>query len=192
MNLNEIDEFPLCKQKKIKGNRRLAREKAMQIIVAAEISDIDWAEMFNHIFFRDFNFGDDEEKIEKLLKPHEVLEIESDTPIEWKQDQLDFARLLIYETEKNREELDRMIDEFAKNWELERIAIIDRVLMLMAATELLKFKEIPAKVSINEAIEIAKMYSTDNSGHFINGVLDAMLADLKAKDKIKKSGRGLL
>lgn len=192
MNPNSIDEFPLSKNKKIKGTRRLAREKAMQVIVAAEISDIDWAEMFNHIFFRDFNFGDDEEKIEKLLKPAEVLEMESDTPIEWKQDQLDFARLLIYETNENRDELDRMIDEFAKNWELERIAIIDRALMQMAATELLKFKEIPAKVSINEAIEIAKLYSTDNSGHFINGVLDAMLADLKAKDKIKKSGRGLL
>jgi N utilization substance protein B len=62
----------------------------------------------------------------------------------------------------------------------------------MALAELLYFEEIPTKVSINEAIEIAKEYSTRKSGSFVNGILDAALEQLKSEDKIKKTGRGLI
>jgi len=71
-------------------------------------------------------------------------------------------------------------------------ALIDRILLRMGITELLFFPEIPPKVSINEVIEIAKEYSTSNSGKFINGILDAILSDLKLNSNLNKSGRGLI
>jgi N utilization substance protein B len=85
-----------------------------------------------------------------------------------------------------------MIREKVNNWEMERIALIDRILLRIAIAELLYFPDIPPKVSINEAIEIAKEYSTAKSGKFINGVLDAILTDLKQSGKLNKSGRGLI
>jgi N utilization substance protein B len=85
-----------------------------------------------------------------------------------------------------------MISDKTKNWEIERIAFLDVLLMKMAITEILNISNVPVKVTLNEYIEIAKQYSTPKSKIFINGILDKILADLKAKDKIKKTGRGLL
>ena len=78
------------------------------------------------------------------------------------------------------------------NWDLSRIALIDRILLRMGICEILFFPDIPPKVSINESIEIAKDYSTSSSGKFINGILDAILDDLKKDGKLNKKGRGLL
>ena len=85
-----------------------------------------------------------------------------------------------------------MILEKVVNWELERMALIDKIVLRMGVTELLYFPEIPPKVSINEAIDISKDYCTRNSGKFVNGILDAILDDLKKEEKLNKSGRGLL
>ena len=93
---------------------------------------------------------------------------------------------------KNEELLDKMILEKVVNWELERMALIDKIVLRMGVTELLYFPEIPPKVSINEAIDISKDYCTRNSGKFVNGILDAILDDLKKEEKLNKSGRGLL
>jgi len=92
----------------------------------------------------------------------------------------------------HRDELDELIKGKVDNWEIERIALIDRILLRMGIAELLYFEDIPPKVSINEVIEMAKEYSTSNSGKFLNGILDAILSDLKSAGKIKKTGRGLL
>lgn len=89
-------------------------------------------------------------------------------------------------------EFDQIIAERAQNWELERIAILDVILIKMALTEFIDFPSIPVKVTINEYIEISKEYSTPRSRQFINGLLDKIAVDFKAQDKIKKSGRGLL
>lgn len=186
------DGFPLSKQSKVKGSRRLAREKVLQVLCAYFICESSLDSLFQHVFFRKFNFGDnEEEKSTKLLKPEEIYELDADVPIIWKDDEIEFGRNLIHHTIENLEEIDKMIIKFAQNWELERIALIDHTLMQMATTELIKFPEIPPKVSINEALDIAKKYSTHKSRIFINGVLDSILNKLKKEGTINKTGRGL-
>ncbi len=186
------DSFPLSKNNSIKGTRRLAREKVLQTLVMRDVSGEYWDEFFDYIFERIFNFGDEEAKFDKLLTPEEIIEIEADIPIEWKDDDKDFARDLILAVLSHRKEIDEYIVKVAENWKLERIAILDKILIEMAVAEMLHFANIPTKVSINEAIEIAKAYSTDKSGKFINGVLDNILSLLEKEKKIKKSGRGLM
>ncbi|MDN3549128.1 transcription antitermination factor NusB [Mucilaginibacter aquaedulcis] len=79
-----------------------------------------------------------------------------------------------------------------QNWEPERIAMMDTLLMKMAISEFINFTSIPVKVTINEYLEISKEFSTPKSNSFINGILDKILIDLKAEQKIKKIGRGLI
>ena len=104
----------------------------------------------------------------------------------------DFANNLIDRTLKHTNELDEMIKERVSNWEINRIALIDRILIRIGICELLYFPDIPPKVSINESIEIAKEYSTAGSAKFINGILDAILSREKRSGKLKKEGRGLV
>jgi len=85
-----------------------------------------------------------------------------------------------------------MIDEKARNWELERIALMDIILIKMALAELLEFPSIPVKVTLNEYIDISKYYSSAKSKVFINGILDKLIVDLKERKMIKKTGRGLM
>ncbi len=104
----------------------------------------------------------------------------------------DFVKTLfrksLVEFEENRE----LIHKFTKNWELERIAYMDILLMSLAISEIKNFPSIPVKVSMNEYIEIAKYYSTEKSSVFINGVLDKIIAHLRKEEKITKEGRGLI
>ncbi len=79
-----------------------------------------------------------------------------------------------------------------KNWDVDRIAMVDILLMKMALTELLHFKSVPVKVTLNEYIELSKWYSTPKSKVFLNGVLDKLVIELKEKGEMKKIGRGLL
>ncbi|ROL59849.1 transcription antitermination factor NusB [Bacteroidetes/Chlorobi group bacterium ChocPot_Mid] len=193
IKVEEINEqFTLSKKKTISGSRRLAREKVLQILMSTDTSEISWQENFSHIFFRKFNFGDNEEKSEKILTEDEVTELESDIPIIWDDEEIEFARSLIKLTLDNREKINNLIQQHTANWHLDRIAKIDILLMQIAITEILHFEEIPTKVSINEAIDIAKKYSTPKSGNFINGILDSIFVDLKNENLIKKSGRGLI
>ncbi len=104
----------------------------------------------------------------------------------------DFAERLFRTTLDVIDEADDVIRAHATNWDLHRITAIDRALLRMATAELLEFEEIPPKVSIDEAIEIAKSYSTTDSGPFVNGVLDAVLMDLHREGRLEKSGRGLI
>ncbi|MEA3476930.1 MAG: transcription antitermination factor NusB, partial [Bacteroidota bacterium] len=85
-----------------------------------------------------------------------------------------------------------LIAEKAKNWELDRIALMDILLINMALAEFIEFPSIPIKVTLNEYIEISKYYSSAKSKVFINGILDKLMADLKSDNKINKMGRGLL
>ena len=103
-----------------------------------------------------------------------------------------FAERLFLRTLDHQDEADELISRHADNWDISRIALIDRILLRLAVTEFLAFEDIPPKVSINEAIDIAKRYSTENSGKFINGVLDAIVLELQQQDRLKKSGRGLV
>lgn len=101
-------------------------------------------------------------------------------------DDSDFATKLFSESVMNLEKNKALIDRHAKNWEVERVALMDVVIMAVALAEIEKFPEIPLKVSLNEYIEMAKSYSTVKSGHFINGILDSVIVQLKKDGKLTK------
>lgn len=107
-------------------------------------------------------------------------------------DDEDFVSDLFKKTMLHQHTFEEDIAEKTPNWEKERIAEIDMILIKMAITEFLHFASIPVRVTINEYIEIAKDYSTQKSGYFINGVLDKLSKDYLSLKKIKKIGRGLL
>jgi len=102
-----------------------------------------------------------------------------------------FCRHLFRKTLEHSEEYDQMIKDKLQNWEMDRVISMDMLLMEMALCELLEFPSIPIKVTLNEYIEIAKWYSSDKSKLFINGILDRLIVDLRAQDRIVKTGRGL-
>lgn len=184
-------EFPLAKQTIIDGNRRLVREKILQILYSKYISDFDnTQELFEYVFFREFNFGDDEQKYEKLLRPDEIIEIEGDYPIKWDEDQIKFGETLFTTISSNYIKFDEMVTKFSSNWDLDRIALIDRILIHIALAEFLFFDYIPTKVTMNEVLEISKLYSTDKSSLFINGLLESLKNSLELDNKIVKTGRG--
>lgn len=103
-----------------------------------------------------------------------------------------FAERLFTETLDAEREASELIDRHVDNWALKRIACVDRLILRMAVCELLRFEDIPPKVTINEAIELGKEYSTPKSGQFINGILDAALGELLRTKVLKKRGRGLV
>ncbi len=109
-----------------------------------------------------------------------------------KEEDMQFVKDLFRETILKNDEIEKLIGDKTKNWEVERIAMMDVLLMKMAITEILHFSSIPVKVSLNEFIEISKMYSTPKSKIFINGILDKIVADLKSDNRLTKMGRGLM
>jgi transcription antitermination protein NusB len=107
-------------------------------------------------------------------------------------DDKQFAKDLFNKVIEHGEEEEKSVQAKTENWELERIAFMDVLIMKMAITEFLYFPTIPVKVSLNEYIELAKQYSTPKSNVFVNGILDKLLAEYKRDDKLKKQGRGLV
>jgi len=103
-----------------------------------------------------------------------------------------FAKQLFKEVLQNKEKYEELMKPKIKNWEMDRLATIDKILIKMALAEVLEMPTIPVKVSLNEYIELSKYFSTPKSKVFINGLLDNVIADLKAKNEINKQGRGLM
>ncbi|MDK2979314.1 MAG: transcription antitermination protein NusB [Bacteroidales bacterium] len=130
----------------------------------------------------------------KTLKKFNVSSDESEQlmPLFKNEDDKDFVKQLFRKTILKHNEYQQLIANYIKNWDIERVAFIDIVIMVLAISELIEFNEIPVKVTLDEYIEIAKFYSTQKSNIFINGVLDKIVVDLKNEGKIKKSGRGLI
>ena len=125
------------------------------------------------------SFNEDEENQEILL------------PL-WKEDEEQFAKELFQLTLSNKDKYDLLLASYTKNWDKDRLAKMDMILMNMAINEASEFASIPVKVTLNEYIEISKFYSTPKSNGFINGILDNVFADLKKKGEINKTGRGLI
>jgi len=146
-----------------KSRRRIVREKVLQILYAYEMNK----------------------------DSHQSLSIEILSEITDAADK-NFAQELIRQVLANVEDLDKRISHRVDNWEMNRIALIDKILLRIGICEILHFPDIPPKVSINESIEIAKDFSTAGSAKFINGILDAVLADEKKEGKLNKTGRGLV
>ncbi len=105
---------------------------------------------------------------------------------------VEFGETLLKDVYNNNSNLLEIIEPTLKNWDADRVAIIDMISLKMALSELMIFPTIPTKVTINEFVEISKMYSTEKSKDFINGVLDRLMKKLDKEGKIKKKGRGLL
>lgn len=108
------------------------------------------------------------------------------------EDDRNFAIDLFRKTIIKSDEYEKMIAEKTENWEVDRIAMMDVLLMKMALAEMLNFPNIPVKVTLNEYIELSKNYSTPKSKMFINGILDKLVMSLKEKNLITKVGRGLM
>lgn len=109
----------------------------------------------------------------------------------WEED-LDFFKTIYDTTISQQDAYEELIAAKSKNWELDRIASTDIIMLEMALQEMVNFPSIPIKVTINEYIEISKKYSTPKSKQFVNGVLDVIAVDLQKQGVIKKSGRGLI
>lgn len=104
----------------------------------------------------------------------------------------EFMKKLFQETVKNDKWFTEIISDKTKNWDVERIALMDIILLKMALAEVVSFENIPVKVTINEYLDISKVYSTPKSKVFINGIIDKLVTDLKNENKVQKKGRGLV
>ena len=108
------------------------------------------------------------------------------------EDDLDFACTLFRKALVQYEDNQDLVDRYTSNWDVERIAFMDNLIISIAIAELTTFDSIPVKVTLDEWIDIAKYYSSPTSSNFVNGVLDKIVAELTENGRIKKSGRGLL
>lgn len=115
----------------------------------------------------------------------------TDISFNWEED-AEFAMQLYRKTVENSGLLEDSIRKHLENWDLERTALTDKVILKTALCEMMEFPEIPLKVTLNEFIEISKVYSTPKSKSFINGLLDIISADMLRSGMIRKSGRGLI
>lgn len=107
-------------------------------------------------------------------------------------DDMDYSEKLLEITTKNHDKFEDLIAKRTPEWDSERIARIDLFIMIMALAEFMEFPNIPVKVTLNEYLELAKIYSTPQSSKFINGILDKLLNELKKEGKVIKQGRGLV
>ena len=108
------------------------------------------------------------------------------------EEDLDFACTLFRKSLVQYEDNQDIVDKYTSNWDVERIAFMDNLIISIAIAELTNFDSIPVKVTLDEWIDIAKYYSSPTSSNFVNGVLDKIVAELTESGRIKKSGRGLL
>lgn len=131
------------------GLRRRAREIALQVLYQRELNCVEVEEALN--LFRN-NF--------------EV----------WK-GAMDFSERLVKGVEEHREDLDRVIEHYSSNWKVDRMAHVDRTILRIATYELLYCNDIPPRVAINEAIDIGKKFGSEDSGAFINGILDKVRSE---------------
>lgn len=144
---------------------------------------IHWQDDFDHVF-------------SMLIKTLKAIKEDADeyTPIMelYKDDEEDFVKKLFRRAVANFSDHVMFLDQYTKNWESDRLAKMDIMIMNLAITEAKEFPSIPLKVTLNEYIEISKFYSTPKSNVFINGVLDKAFADLQKDGTIRKVGRGLV
>ncbi|HEY3347037.1 MAG TPA: transcription antitermination factor NusB [Nitrospirota bacterium] len=127
------------------GSRRKARELALQYLYKLDVSGDKFNKIAVRSFFEDFSTTDED---------------------------LEYSYYLLDYTDRHKAEIDEAITRYLENWTLERLSAIDRNILRFAACELIYFMDVPVNVTINEAIEIAKKFSLEESATFINGVLD--------------------
>jgi len=132
--------------------------------------------------------------VEKTLKKFKASSVRQNSlmPLFKNEEDEDFVRRLFRSAVRNTTKCSELIDRNTTNWEVERIALMDILVMELAITEILEFPEIPVKVTLNEYIEIAKYYCTSKSSTFVNGILDNIVKEIREQGLFKKEGRGLV
>lgn len=138
-------------------SRRLARRFALQILFANEFLHEDIESVAERVA----------ESLEENLNP--------------------FTLQIVRKTTQHEEELNELIRSHLRNWDYDRVAVLDRVLIRMALCEMIHFPDIPVEVTINEALEISKDFSNLKSRRFVNGILDSIYKELKAANKLVKN-----
>jgi N utilization substance protein B len=135
--------------------RRKAREVALQVLYELDVQEIALREAID-LFWANFDAPEEARK---------------------------FSTLLIEGTWNDREKIDALISGSSENWTISRMSRVDKSILRMAVYELLHCQDIPPKVTLNEAIDLGKVYGSENSGAFINGILDALYGELRKKDE---------
>ncbi|WP_245964565.1 transcription antitermination factor NusB [Rufibacter immobilis] len=199
---------------KIYRNSLKKDEEVLAYLAVAEPTYEQDLELLKHIFKnlifkdenlqalfeeKDLNWVENKSVVKSLVnKSIKMLEEDTDENLalldlspSWEDDKAFFEELY-FETLKDDEKYEAMISESVKNWDVERVALMDKIILKMALCEMHIFRSIPVKVTINEYIDISKVYSTPKSKQFVNGVLDKLSQDLLSSGAIRKSGRGLL
>lgn len=147
------------------SKRRLVRERVLQAVYAFDLS----GDTVDHV-------------LNTMIRP----------AFEGEKTYLRFAEKLFLRAADIKAEADVLVDRHLQNWELSRLARTDMFVLRIAIAELLYFDDIPPKVTLNEAVEVARAFGTDKSASFVNGVLDAVLTELRDAGRLTKSGRGLV
>ena len=143
------------------GARRKAREAALQVLYQIEMTGSP-AESAISLFWREHP------AVEEVQK---------------------FAQELVEGTLRSQKEIDQLLERHSTHWRLSRMAVVDRNLLRMAIFELLYGRDVPVSVTLNEAIEIAKKFGTEESAPFINGVLDPLAKEVRTNDSLKPHGQ---
>ncbi|HAA04150.1 MAG TPA: transcription antitermination factor NusB [Syntrophobacteraceae bacterium] len=160
------------------GQRRRSREVALQVLYQLDMTGVSPEEGIS-LYFDHFALN---KEADPESDEEDTLPIPDGNPKPWSQETLSaarpFAELLIQGVCLHQEEIDRWIGSASENWRLDRMSMVDRNILRIAVYEMCYCEDIPPKVSINEAIDLGKRFSSQDSGPFINGVLDQVLAGM--------------
>lgn len=180
-----------------KADRTYADDKKVIELLFAEII-LQSEELFSILEEESIYWNDDVDfvisMIIKTIKKLKEISNENSSlmPLFKDDEDEEFTKNLFRKCVVNHDELKKVVEQHTENWDVERIAFLDNLIMEMAIAEFLYFPSIPTKVSLNEYIELSKYYSTAKSRNFINGILDKALKGLKKEERILKAGRGLI
>ena len=148
-----------------KIHKRLARSLCLKVLFANSFSANNFDDIIKNFFKKkDLDLDD----------------------IKYNETQIKFASKLFHVTIENQEKVDKLVEKKLVNWEISRLATVDKIILRMSLSEMLFMDEIPPKVSITEAVEIAKEFSSEDSSSFINGIMDAIYNETFNKKKIKQ------
>jgi N utilization substance protein B len=154
------------------SSRRQARQFALQALYQADLREIPAMAALNHLWSGLM----DGEGLEEARAPES--------------DEVEFAQRLVEGALSNLAEIDALIEQCSTNWRIPRMPVVDRNILRIAAFELIHCRDIPASVSVNEAVELAKLYGTADSRAFVNGIVDRMGRQLKRLDPARPARRG--
>jgi len=167
-----------------------------QLLVDFYMNELEEYDMFYEILEEQSIFWNDDIDFTNIMVIKTIQDMSSGKtaflPMYKSDEDNEFAFSLLRASIEHYDEYRILIEEYVDNWDIERVAQIDNLILHMAINELVEFPSIPVKVTFDEYLELAKYYSTPKSSVFINGLLDKIFADLTEKGKISKMGRGLM